>query len=119
MQPGETQVCVLHVVDLTLPIPTSDAEGFRQESLRQGKELVQRAKQTLTKAGFKVQTELEEGYPKSRIVDYAAHWKADLIVVGSHGRKGLERFLIGSVAESVARYARCSVLVVRRGAAQS
>ena len=39
--------------------------------------------------------------------------KADMIVTGSHGRKGLTRFLLGSVAESVIRNAHCSVLVVR------
>jgi nucleotide-binding universal stress UspA family protein len=40
-------------------------------------------------------------------------WKADLIVMASHGRRGFKKFLLGSVAESVARHARCSVLIVR------
>ena len=54
------------------------------------------------------------GDPKSKITDvYAKEWKADLIVLGSHGRKGLGRFLMGSVAESVARHAECSVEIVR------
>ena len=56
---------------------------------------------------------MEKADPRAAIVDYAANWKADLIVLGSHGRKGLDRFLIGSVAEFVARHAFCSVQIVR------
>jgi nucleotide-binding universal stress UspA family protein len=43
----------------------------------------------------------------------ADEWKADLIVLGSHGKHGIEKFLLGSVAESVARHAKCSVMIVR------
>jgi nucleotide-binding universal stress UspA family protein len=52
------------------------------------------------------------------IVDRAAEWHADLIVLGSHGRHGLDRFLIGSVSEYVARHAPCSVEIVRMPANQ-
>src|SRR5579883_1346341 len=48
-----------------------------------------------------------------RILDEAAQWGADLIFVGSHGRHGLDRFLLGSVSEAVATHAKCSVEVVR------
>ena len=109
----DAEVYVLNVVDLALPIPTSYAAGFRQESLRQGNELVQGIEEVLQKAGYTVQTAVEEGYPKSVILDRAARWNADLIVVGTHGRRGADRFLMGSVAESVARHAPCSVLIVR------
>ena len=112
-QPQEAEVKLLHVVDIPLPIPTSDAAGYREESLKHGEELLQRTAQELISAGYKVSKSLEEGDPRSKIIDNAAHWGADLIVVGSHGRKGLERFLMGSVAEFVVRHARCSVEVVR------
>lgn len=108
-----TEVKVLNVVDLPLPIPTSDAAGYRELSLKHGKELVQRAEQLLSKAGYKTQTVVEEGDPNSKIIDEAAKWKADLIVMGSHGRKGLNRFLMGSVAQTVSRHASCSVEIVR------
>jgi nucleotide-binding universal stress UspA family protein len=108
-----TQVKVLNVVDLAIPIPTSYAAVFREESLKHGQGVVHRAEQALKKAGFTVQTEVEEGDPKSKILDQAAHWKAELIVMGSHGRKGLDRFLMGSVAEGVVRHAPCSVQIVR------
>jgi nucleotide-binding universal stress UspA family protein len=112
-QPQGTEVKVLNVVDLPLPIPTSDAAGFRELSLKHGQELVQRAERSLSKAGYKTQTAVEEGDPKSKIVDQAKNWKADLIVMGSHGRKGIDRFLMGSVAETVSRHASCSVQIVR------
>ena len=111
--PQATEVQVLNVVDLAIPIPTSYAAAFRQESLEHGKGLVQRAEKLLSKAGFKVQAAVEEGDPKSKILDHAAHWKADLIVLGSHGRKGAKHFLMGSVSEAVARHAHCSVEIVR------
>ncbi|MGE5112215.1 MAG: universal stress protein [Acidobacteriaceae bacterium] len=47
------------------------------------------------------------------MVKAANEWPADLIVIGSHGRGGVERLLLGSVAESVTRHAACPVLVVR------
>ena len=113
IRPEHTEVCVLHVVDLALTIPTSDEEGHRKESLKRGKDLVRRAKELLDNAGYKLKTAAEEGDPRSKIIDYATSWKANLVLVGSHGRKGLDRFLMGSVAESVARHAPCSVLIVR------
>ena len=112
-QPQGTEVKVLHVVDLALPIPTLYAAGFRQESLKRGEELVRQARQRLAEAGYKVLTAVEEGDPKSKIVEDAARWNADLIMIGSHGRRGLDRFLMGSVSEAVARHAHCSVQIVR------
>ena len=51
--------------------------------------------------------------PKKIILDEAGQWGADLIFAGSHGRRGLDRFLLGSVSEAVALHAPCSVEVVR------
>jgi len=112
-QPQGTEVKVLNVVDLLVPIPTLYAAEFREESLKEGQVFVRQSEQPLTKAGFKVETAVEEGDPKSTILEDAARWHADLIIVGSHGRKGLDRFLTGSVSDAVARHAPCSVQVVR------
>jgi nucleotide-binding universal stress UspA family protein len=57
--------------------------------------------------------ELVEGYIKDTILDLAAHWPATLIVLGSHGRRGIGRMLLGSVSEAIARHAHCSVEIVR------
>lgn len=54
-----------------------------------------------------------EGEPAAEIVRYAADAGMDLIVIGTHGRTGVERLLMGSVAEKVMRDAPCSVLVVK------
>jgi nucleotide-binding universal stress UspA family protein len=56
---------------------------------------------------------LAVGDPTREILRVAAHLKADLIVVGTHGRKGLDRLVLGSVAEHIVRRASCPVLVVR------
>jgi universal stress protein A len=54
------------------------------------------------------------GSPANTIVEYARSIHADVIVVGTHGRDGMSRLLMGSVAEHVVRHAPCPVLVVRR-----
>lgn len=57
---------------------------------------------------------VEDHAPARAICDYATEHDVDLIVVGSHGRGGMERWLIGSVAERVVRHATANVYVVRR-----
>ncbi|WP_027389755.1 universal stress protein [Chrysiogenes arsenatis] len=54
-----------------------------------------------------------EGNPYAEIVDYAEKNDVDLIIIGSHGYTGIDRFLLGSVAERVVRKAKCPVLTVR------
>jgi nucleotide-binding universal stress UspA family protein len=54
------------------------------------------------------------GEPRGVILDTAKTWGADLIVLGSHGRRGLDRLLLCSVSEAVAIHARCSVEVIRK-----
>ena len=53
------------------------------------------------------------GKPAAEILSSAKEWSADLIVIGSHGRSAVQRVMLGSVAESVMRQARCPVLIVR------
>jgi nucleotide-binding universal stress UspA family protein len=62
---------------------------------------------------IKVQHVMLEGDPAGEIVKFAASQGINLIVMGTHGRTGLERLLMGSVAEKVMREAPCSVLVVK------
>ncbi|MGB3137884.1 MAG: universal stress protein [Nodosilinea sp.] len=61
----------------------------------------------------KVMFAVKTGNPSSEIIDYAEGNSIDLIVIPSHGRTGLSRFFLGSVAERVVRFARCPVLVLR------
>jgi universal stress protein A len=77
------------------------------------KALVQKTAGILRAKGLKVSTAVEQGNVKSTVLDEAKQWPADLIVLGSHGRTGLDRFLMGSVSDAVVRHAHCSVEVVR------
>lgn len=64
-------------------------------------------------AGLSVETTVREGVPHVAIVDYADEVGADVIVMGTHGRSGLNRYLLGSVTERVVRTADVPVLTVR------
>ncbi len=63
---------------------------------------------------LKVTTEITTGSAKDVILDEAENWGADLIVLGSHGYSGWQRFLLGSVSHAVATHAHCSIEIVRR-----
>jgi nucleotide-binding universal stress UspA family protein len=62
---------------------------------------------------LRVSTEIVRGHPKHAIIDAAEAWDADLIVVGSHGYRGLTKLWLGSVSQAVASHAKCSVEIVR------
>lgn len=118
--PPDTEIRVLHVVEppsllLGREMGAHDPEFETVwKALReQAKDLVTKASEVLRKPGLNVMAHLEEGDPKSKIIDIASDWHADLIVLGSHGWKGLNRFLMGSVSEAVVRHAHCSVEIVR------
>lgn len=66
------------------------------------------------KAKARVKAVLVEGVPYDRIARVARSKRADLIVMGTHGRSGLSKFFLGSVAERVIALAPCPVLTVRR-----
>jgi nucleotide-binding universal stress UspA family protein len=87
-------------------------EEVQKDRLKQARDLVARIAEQLHAEGFKAAL-VYEGNARVEIVDRAAEWHADLIVVGSQERHGLDRFLIGSVSEYVARHAPCSVEIVR------
>jgi nucleotide-binding universal stress UspA family protein len=63
---------------------------------------------------LKVTSEIIQGSPREVILDEAARWGADLIVMGSHGYGDWSRFLLGSVSQSVVTHAKCSVEIVKR-----
>jgi universal stress protein A len=63
--------------------------------------------------GLTVRLALRTGLPHQEIVDLATDERADLVIIGSHGRSGMNRLLLGSVAERVVRLAPCPVLTVR------
>jgi|SRR5437879_5807600 len=119
-RPQDTDVRILHVVESPPLLVAREMGGYEPaletalESQKQNAEaLVMKAAELLRARGLKVAAALELGDAKSKILDVAEEWRADLIVVGSHGRRGFERFLMGSVSDAVARHAKCSVQIVR------
>ena len=92
-EPKKTEVRVLHVVEAYTEegeLYFENWKEFIQRRHERGKALLAQAAQALRNAGFQVTTALEEGDEKSVIIDVAAKWPADLIIMGSHGRKGFE-----------------------------
>lgn len=81
--------------------------------------LTEEAKKTMDQirtktAGFKsLRTIIKQGNPAEEILETAKKIKADLIVTGSHGRHGAQRFLLGSVSSKIVDHAPCAVLVVK------
>jgi nucleotide-binding universal stress UspA family protein len=63
-------------------------------------------------AGEQLEAHAQVGNAGREIVDHAGSWQADLILLGTHGREGVRRLFLGSVAETVLRNAPCSVLVI-------
>lgn len=111
-----TEVMVLHVLQPVGPAPPQMDHGYAPElegEKRPAHALVERIAKELGNAGFKADTRVEVGDVREGIIDSAEEWRADLIVVGSHGQSGIQRFLLGSVAEFVARHAKSSVEIVR------
>ena len=119
----DTEVFVLHVVDCPklTPIPYTFGAGplfaedytITNQWRREGEQLVAELRKRFEVAGFKTSSKVEEGDARELILEYAKNWHPDLILLGSHGRRGLDRFLLGSVSEAVARHAPCSVEIVR------
>jgi nucleotide-binding universal stress UspA family protein len=80
---------------------------------RDVEELVASAEATLRESGIATEARVKAGDPREVLVSVAEQEHADLIVVGSHGRKGLAKLVLGSVSSHVVTHAACSVLVVK------
>ena len=90
---------------------SADREGDRKKF---HESLVERAVQCPRAAGLATETRLLEGEPGDALVAAATAERCDLLVVGSRGRSGLAKLLLGSVANHVVAHAPCSVLVVKQ-----
>jgi nucleotide-binding universal stress UspA family protein len=116
----KAQLIVLHSV------PTLGPENLTYGEVTEGKQPeayrkhlwkeIHRIRSPVPEREVPIEYILSEDDPVSAILQLAVARKCDLIVVGSHGRHGVRRFLDGSVAERVVRLATCPVLVVKNGA---
>jgi len=110
------KVTTIYIVDP--PVPYSGGIGIAPDELLRvaGRD----SEQAMTALRGAVQVPegadhlVRVGHPAETILQVARDLRADMIVIGSHGRSGLGRVLLGSVAESVVRQASCPVLVVRK-----
>ena len=108
--PAGTLFCVESVVDLSIWEGLGD---LVEDAKRDARTLVSAGVSQLSQSGHEVTSEIQAGWPRKAIPEYATEWGADLIMVGSHGLSALGRFLLGSVAHGVLRSASCSVEIVR------
>lgn len=112
-----TEVLVLHVLRPVYTVPPPEmAQGYAPEledEMQPARALVERMAGELRRAGFTALAEVLIGDISGQILGRAGEWSADLVAVGSHGQRSIQDFLLGSVAESVARQAGCSVAIVR------
>ncbi len=103
------------IVGTTPPSPATDLLLIDREA--ESRRLVEAAVERARKAGIDARGETHLGVPFDEILRFAKRQKADAIVMGTHGRSGVKRLFLGSVAESVLREAECPVIVVRERAA--
>lgn len=95
-------------------LPTSDATEAQVKVVREAEEYLDGVKARLATAGVtRVETSVWYGPPAEAIVEAARFRNADLIVMSSHGRSGLGRLVLGSVAESVLRGTKTAILLIR------
>lgn len=112
---------LIHVIDEMSFMLGIDAYGYSTGELldllrKDGAEVLQQAVATVRAQGVPVDSVLYENLDKTvqqRIIAEAEMWKADLIVIGTHGRRGVRRLMLGSSAESVLRTSPVPVLLVR------
>ena len=99
----------LYVVDLRIARSGPLLQMLQEE----GREALRESEVAGTQAGLSVVTELVEGYPHEEILEYLREHGIDMVVMGTHGRTGIDRIILGSVAERVVRRSPVPVLTVR------
>lgn len=121
----EAELTVVHVTDPREWVYVDDIGGgyYSDEAFGRAqdsaKDLLAEAEAVAEDHGLEVETATETGRPADAIVEFAEANDIDHIVMGSHGRRGLSRFLLGSVAEAVVRRSPASVTIIRQGAGGS
>ena len=121
---GPSRIRLVHIIDDTLAFSSPDGAGVNYvlDALRKaGRDALEIAANRVRRAKLDAETDLVEnltGRVADAIVEQAKRWRADLIVMGTHGRRGFDRLLIGSNAELVVRHSPVPVLLIP-GSAQS
>jgi nucleotide-binding universal stress UspA family protein len=116
----QSSLRLVHVVDDLITMPMYEGAIFAGELIeqlrKQGRQLLDDCARLCKQKGLNVETVLTErvgGQAGMLIIEQAQNWPAQLIVMGTHGRRGLKRIVLGSDAEYVVRHANVPVLLVR------
>jgi nucleotide-binding universal stress UspA family protein len=121
--PANSQVRIISAVEPPLTIttegwvPTEDYFTLMEKAtLEQAAGAIKSAEERVragTGNSLQISTEIISGYARDVILNEAERWGTDLIILGSHGLRGLKRLWLGSVSHAVASHAKCSVEIVR------
>jgi len=114
------EIVFLHVLDAVAPMEASSASrlGELEHSVARMRDVIDAETKRVLERPLPesvVSYSTVRGEPDEAILHAARANRIDVVVVGTHGKKGLERFVLGSVAESVVRGAECTVITVKRG----
>jgi nucleotide-binding universal stress UspA family protein len=111
---SDARLHTLYVLDTTAyPSLDAGAEAVMTALREEGQLALDEVGDTAEAAGVSVVSEIVSGTPHRQILEYAEANEIDLIVMGTHGRTGLDRYLLGSITERVVRTAAMPVLTVR------
>ncbi len=110
---ADATIHVLFVADTTLHSVTVVETEVVDTLVQEGEDIVEEAEKTLTTLGVDYDSDVVQGHPAPTIVEYAKRYDHDLIVMPTHGREGVSRYLLGSVTEKVVRLSSIPVLTAR------
>lgn len=118
---SDAELMIAHVLHVPIPPvggPGTGAAGLYMQLEKDARAHVETVLSGLAERaaarGIKVTTAILNGVADEEIIRFAEEKKADIVVIGTHGRKGVSRFFLGSVAARVIANASCPVLTVRR-----
>ncbi|WP_433632211.1 universal stress protein [Halomicrococcus sp. NG-SE-24] len=110
---ADATIHVLFVADTTLHSVTVVETQVIDALVQEGEDIVEEAEKTLDTLGVDYDSDVVQGHPAPTIVEYAERYDYDVIVMPTHGREGVSRYLIGSVTEKVVRLSSVPVLTAR------
>ena len=110
---ADATVHVLFVADTTRNSVTVVEDRTVDSLVRRGEAVVEEARKHLDAPGVACETDVVQGDPAPTIVEYADRYGHDLVVMPTHGREGISRYLVGSVTENVVRRSSVPVLTAR------
>jgi nucleotide-binding universal stress UspA family protein len=93
-------------------VPHGNIEDFQQQALGSAGKKMASAAQEFFKKFPKLETRVELGSPAEKILAFVQKEKVDMVIMGVHGRSGLDRMIFGSVANKVVKGASCPVLTI-------